>query len=131
MLLTSLLFAATVVLSQTPDLGQLQWHSRILLLFADDPGSLELHRQKAMLEQAAPGLAERDVKVYQIIGSLPQNTALLRSKFGVDKPFAVVLIGKDGGRKLRATKPVEASELFGLIDSMPMRRNEITRRPHP
>ncbi len=128
MLVTILLFAATVVLNQTPDLEQLRWHNRVLLLFADDPTTPELQKQKAVLEKAADGLAERDVEVYRITGSLPQNTTL-RLKFGIDKPFAVVLIGKDGGRKLRATKPVNASELFALIDNMPMRKDEMTRRP--
>ena len=40
----------------------------------------------------------------------------------------VLLIGKDGGVKLRSTEPVSTDELFALIDSMPMRRREMEER---
>lgn len=35
--------------------------------------------------------------------------------------FRAILVGKDGGAKLQASKPVPASRLFALIGSMPMR----------
>lgn len=128
MLITTLLFAAVVVLSQTPNMEQLRWHNRVVLLFTSDPSSPGMQKQQQMLEGAEKDLAERDVKVYEVTGSSAQEAAL-RLQFGVEKlSFAVVLVGKDGGRKLRKTKPVEPSELFALIDSMPMRKAEISRR---
>ena len=39
-----------------------------------------------------------------------------------------VLIGKDGGVKLRQEELVRPAELFALIDSMPMRKHEMGRR---
>jgi len=39
--------------------------------------------------------------------------------------FQVLLIGKDGGVKLRSSEPVSMKDLFGLIDSMPMRQQEM------
>jgi len=39
--------------------------------------------------------------------------------------FQVLLIGKDGGVKLRSSGPVSMKDLFGLIDSMPMRQQEM------
>jgi hypothetical protein len=49
----------------------------------------------------------------------------LRRRFSVapDK-FAVLLIGKDGGVKLRKSEPVERREFYALIDRMPMRIQE-------
>ncbi len=38
--------------------------------------------------------------------------------------FKVLLIGKDGGVKLRTQTPVTPLELYQLIDAMPMRRRE-------
>jgi hypothetical protein len=35
------------------------------------------------------------------------------------------LIGKDGTVKLRSAEPVPVKDIFGLIDSMPMRRQEM------
>ena len=39
--------------------------------------------------------------------------------------FTFVLIGLDGGEKMRSTKVVSLEQLFGLIDSMPMRQWEL------
>jgi hypothetical protein len=50
----------------------------------------------------------------------------LRKSYGVDEQnYAVLLIGKDGGVKLRREVPVTTTELFSLIDSMPMRKREM------
>jgi hypothetical protein len=42
--------------------------------------------------------------------------------------FTVVLIGKDGGEKLRRSDEVDLGEIFSLIDSMPMRQRERSQR---
>ena len=39
--------------------------------------------------------------------------------------ITVVLIGKDGGEKLRREKGATLGEIFGLIDTMPMSRREM------
>ncbi|NJL13025.1 MAG: DUF4174 domain-containing protein [Microscillaceae bacterium] len=39
--------------------------------------------------------------------------------------FTLLLIGKDGGEKLRSPEALPPSQLFALIDAMPMRRREI------
>jgi hypothetical protein len=39
--------------------------------------------------------------------------------------FTVILVGKDGGEKLRSQTPVTMERLAKLIDSMPMRQKEI------
>ena len=53
------------------------------------------------------------------------NAAELRKVYGIgDDVFAIVLVGKDGGEKLRSSEPVTADKLTGLVDEMPMRRQE-------
>lgn len=44
-----------------------------------------------------------------------------------DASFGVLLIGKDGHVKLRRGTPVAASEITALIDTMPMRQDEMRR----
>lgn len=44
------------------------------------------------------------------------------------RPFAVALIGLDGGEKQRWTEPVPAATLFAAVDAMPMRRRELRER---
>ncbi|MEL6747685.1 MAG: DUF4174 domain-containing protein, partial [Pseudomonadota bacterium] len=52
----------------------------------------------------------------------------LRQTFGVDSDeMLALLVGKDGGVKRRAHLPVRLETLFEVIDSMPMRREEMRR----
>jgi hypothetical protein len=103
---------------QADDLAQHQWQNRVVLLFAESAEAPELAQQRKLLADKA-GLQDRDLIVKEIIGPSP-----LRAKFGVKSGFAFVLIGKDGGAKLRSAKPVERERLYGTIDAMPMRRQE-------
>jgi len=43
------------------------------------------------------------------------------------RAFSVVLIGKDGGEKLRRDSFLSTRELFAFVDAMPMRRAEMER----
>jgi len=53
----------------------------------------------------------------------------LRERIGASpKEFLVVLIGKDGGIKARYPQAPALSEVFDLIDGMPMRRSERRQR---
>jgi hypothetical protein len=54
----------------------------------------------------------------------------MRHRFKVEPPdFLVILIGKDGEEKLSNKAPVPVDQLERLIDSMPMRKDEM--RPEP
>ena len=39
--------------------------------------------------------------------------------------FVVILVGKDGGAKLRSAKPLSMEKLIETIDAMPMRQEEM------
>lgn len=41
--------------------------------------------------------------------------------------FSIVLIGKDGGEKLRRNSLLTTRELFSMVDVMPMRRAEMRK----
>jgi hypothetical protein len=83
---------------------------RILLIAAPSLNDDAYRTQAALLLPALAGLDERDF-VVQI-------------QFGT-KSFSVVLIGKDGGEKLRRATPLSPEELFAIVDAMPMRRAEM------
>jgi hypothetical protein len=57
-----------------------------------------------------------------------EQQSFLRKKFNIVNDFIFILIGKDGTFKLRAEKPVSSDGLFSLIDSMPMRKEEMRRK---
>lgn len=71
-------------------------------------------RQRESLSGHEAGIRERALRVEYHTGEAEE--------------FAVVLIGHDGGEKLRSGGPISAEELFGKIDEMPMRRREIRER---
>ena len=52
----------------------------------------------------------------------------MRQKFSVRQgSFLVILIGKDGEEKMRRQK-VNLTEIFAVIDGMPMRQREMKER---
>ena len=100
-----------------------RWENRVLLLFG--PGnSSEFARQKLILAADPKGMEERDMVVLE-----PPETQSLQARYEVDPAvFTAILIGKDSGEKLRSDDPVTLQELYGLIDQMPMRRQEMRRQ---
>ena len=89
-----------------------------------EPGDPRAAEQHAALARDAAGLRERDVVVQD---ATPESAQ--RSQPGLNIPaqarFNVLLVGRDGGVKLRRDHPVNASEINALIDTMPMRRAEM------
>lgn len=117
---------------------QYRWIHRLLVIFARDSNSASLEEQRQIVNRHQAGLAERDVLVIWVIGnsvtaepgSPPRfEAAALRTLFDVgDGEYSAVLVGKDGGTKMRSSTPIGAACMFGLIDAMPMRRDEMRER---
>jgi len=57
-----------------------------------------------------------------------EKQSFLRKKIEVVEDFVFILIGKVGTVKLKAKQPVLSEDLFGLIDNMPMRKEEMRRK---
>jgi hypothetical protein len=120
------------------DLSRYRWRHRLLLIFSpasQTPAFQELGRE---LQQLREGVADRDLIVFSLLGDGPsrageavlnrQEAETLRRQFRVkDDEFRVVLIGKDGMVKL-SEPAVQLSDIFALIDSMPMRQQEMQER---
>lgn len=137
------LLMATHAQAQAPTcpttLAQLRDRFRPLLLFAPTPDDPGLRAQLTRLHDDAAGLAERDVLLIALPYNNPSSTdttltpadaEAARRRFGIaPTEFIVLLIGKDGGEKLRAHKPISFSKLREAIDRMPMRQQELQRRP--
>ncbi|MGF1553623.1 MAG: DUF4174 domain-containing protein [Paracoccaceae bacterium] len=102
------------------DLADLRWENRPVLIFAESRDDAELREQLDRLGRAQAALVERRMAILIDTG---EDTAL-RRRFEPDG-FTVILIGLDGSEKLRRGRVVEAGELTGLVDTMPMRRREM------
>ena len=108
-------------------LGRYRWTSRVLVVLAADPASPALAEQKRQFDSLPGGGRERDLVLVQALAR-PSEAKALRARFALgDEAFQAVLVGKDGGAKLRATKPITARELMATIDAMPMRQRSRPR----
>ncbi|TCP89284.1 uncharacterized protein DUF4174 [Rhizobium sp. PP-CC-2G-626] len=114
------------------------WKNRVLIVFAKNPGDPAAAEQRRLLVDDTKALADRDMVVLEVVGDTVKpiygkaaavTAQELRNDAGIEegRRFTAILVGKDGGIKLRADKPVAPDQLFGLIDSMPMRANEASR----
>ncbi len=72
-------------------------------------------------------MAERDI-VFAEEEDDSERSRQFRSRVSADgKHFQVFLVGKDGHTALSSEKPLTANYLFGKVDAMPMRRDEMRR----
>jgi hypothetical protein len=121
------------------NLDAYQWKNRIILVFAPSSDSDAYKRQMREFEGPVEGILDRDLIILEIIEngeSRAGDTSLsereapqMRRQFDVRAgEFSIILIGKDGTVKLRSTVPVSVSEIFSLIDAMPMRQEEMRRK---
>ncbi len=102
--------------------------NRLLLVFAPSALDPRLQRQNQLLAANRAAFHERDLLRFDIgeRGSLAER---LRTRYKISlRSFEVLLIGKDGHVAFRASWPITLRELTGLIDRMPMRREEIRRQ---
>jgi hypothetical protein len=133
-----LLAAATLCAGAAPDpLAAERWKTRPLVVVA--PGradKLALATQQALAQPATrAAFADRQVVVFELLdgqGSregqpiAPAAAEALLHKLGLraDGPAMLLLIGKDGGVKLRR-RSLNVAEILDTIDAMPMRRSEV------
>lgn len=131
-----MLTASTTVMPVTANpLPKYQWSQRPLLFFAATENDDELQRLRRALSGRHCDVAERDMVIVEALGEeraadgAPVENATaseLRRRFKVeDDAFTVILVGKDGGEKLRSRDVPDLDAVFSLIDGMPMRRREM------
>ena len=122
------------------ELSDYLWERRPLLLFApaeSDPRLVETMRR---IEASRCDFAERDMVLGRILtdgtstldGRVldTKQAQRLMSKFGISTDsFSVVLIGKDGGEKLRVADVPDLQAIYDVIDGMPMRARETSANP--
>ena len=122
------------------ELSDYLWQSRPLLVFAptgNDPRLVETMRR---IEASRCDFADRDMVLGRIVadgastldgqGVDTNQAQRLRSEFGIGtNSFSVVLIGKDGGEKLRVNDIPDLQAIYAVIDGMPMRGSEMSADP--
>ena len=116
-----------------------QWKNRLILVFSPSPEDTEYKALEKDIAVQAEEIIDRDILVFHILetgeiklGESSLQTGAgdyLRRNFSISPgAFTVLLIGKDGGVKLRREGRVELDEIFSLIDTMPMRQREMREK---
>jgi hypothetical protein len=107
------------------DLSSFLWHKRPIVVFADSPEDPRFKEQMILLTSEAAALLERDVVV--LTDTTPKPTSALRKQLR-PRGFMLVLVGKDGGVKLRKPHPWTVRELSRTIDKFQDRLREVEDR---
>lgn len=119
-------------------LDRFRWENRLVLSFVETDTAKITVRQRNEREADPGAWKERDLLLIEIAAeavrvdgrpSKDLSAAALRARFDVPEgTFRAILIGKDGGAKLRSGSPIGNRTLFETIDAMPMRQNEMRRQ---
>ncbi|WP_245189521.1 DUF4174 domain-containing protein [Lunatimonas salinarum] len=126
--------------AETITLEDLRWKNRVLLVFPDAEQPLALDWE--ITDSLRMEFEERDLLYFVFQDSLLTNSThrfdpayevSLKKKYRLgSKNVCWVLIGKDGGTKVRQEGDgPNWEELFGIIDAMPMRARELQERKRP
>ena len=121
-------------------LDRYRWQKRVLLISADSEDDAAFRQQTRDIDATIDEFKARDMLLVTLVdsnGSHAGERSLSRDAVertrhaaGLEAgAFAVVLLGKDGGVKLRETAPTAMRDIYALIDGMPMRQREMQRDP--
>jgi hypothetical protein len=107
-------------------LDQFRWKNRVLVVVAP-LGDHAAEEQRRIYNSAVKGMSERAIVLNEALDG-SERSRQIRSWLSADGGrFQVFLVGKDGNTAISSDKPVSADYLFGRVDAMPMRRDEMRR----
>ena len=103
------------------ELSQYLWKNRIILTFADDEDHADLIRLKVEMKENNCEILNRNLLHFHFTNDGKSGNLTTKN----DQSFRILLFGKDGGIKYESNRFVSLTQLFELIDSMPMRQDEM------
>lgn len=118
------------------ELSDSRWERRPLLLFAPTDSDPRLVETLSRIDTSRCDFLDRDMVTGVVVskgGSTLDGLVIdtgqsqrLTDRYGIgEDDFTVVLIGKDGGEKLRFNEVPDLRTIFAVIDGMPMRSREM------
>ena len=125
--------------SMPMDLKQFQWKNRLLFLFAPDNNNPLFKNLQSEIKTQKAEVEDRNLVVFEVLARGPSrmNTApidrqvadSIRDRFAIPhNTFSLILVGKDGNIKLSRQDRAHLEVIFALIDSMPMRQDEMRQK---
>ena len=134
---TAALGSATALAAELDDY---RWERRPLLLFAPSESDPRLVETLSRIEASRCDFVSRDMVIGLVVtegNSTLDGQAIdadearrLADQYAIaQNAFSVVLIGKDGGEKLRVNQIPDLQTIYAVIDGMPMRSREMGADP--
>lgn len=122
------------------ELNDYRWESRPLLVFAPTATDPRLLKTLSRIDASRCDFISRDMVLGQVVAegnsTLDGNSVdadearRLTDRFAIGpSAFSVVLIGKDGGEKLRVDAVPDLQAIYAVVDGMPMRSRELATDP--
>ena len=107
------------------------WKNRVIITFS--PSKINFERNKflnSMNKNLCDFNARNIIHIDLILNTNKQEIKIFERSFGnlslSPIEFRLILIGKDGGIKLNSKK-TSIKDIFNLIDTMPMRKEEMVK----
>lgn len=124
-------------IASTQNFDRYRWENRLVLILVDDTDNKIYSNQIEEFNNHLQGIKDRKIEVYQISpekfkrGLSDEKWQVAKTNYGIykktDGQIEIVLLGLDGGVKIRATEFLSCKKLFTAIDAMPMRIQEMKR----
>lgn len=132
----------SISMGNAQNLSSHQWNDRLVIILAKDQANQLFIDQIEELKKSIDGLEDRRIIVYQSLvskyrkglgngGKWETSGKIFKKLKESDSEFEIVLIGLDGGIKLRRKELLKCEELFGVIDQMSMRKLEMKSPKKP
>ncbi len=133
-----ILFANGIAIAALPSLQSYLWENRVILLFAPNSENPEVQQALELIKIEQCNVKDRDLVIGAFyekgINQLDHREVSatigreFREYYRVKSGFTAILVGKDGGEKFRTTRVLDLQSVFDLIDTMPMRQNEMAAK---
>lgn len=122
------------------ELSAYRWERRPLLLFAPTDNDPRLVETLSRIEASRCDFVSREMVLGVVVtegNSTLDSQAIdadesqaLTNQYAIgESAFSVLLIGKDGGEKLRVNEVPDLQTIYTVIDGMPMRSREMSANP--
>ena len=137
LLASAALGSATAVAAELSDY---LWEHRPLLVFAPTDSDPTLVETLSRIEASRCDFVDRDMVIGLVVtegtstldGQVinADESQRLANQYAIsENAFSVLLIGKDGGEKLRVNEVPDLRTIYAVVDGMPMRSGEMSANP--
>ncbi|WP_299117685.1 DUF4174 domain-containing protein [uncultured Winogradskyella sp.] len=109
------------------------WKDRVIVISGNEASRDTIDAQFQRFENQLQKLKDRKLVIYMCINKFcvyydSKTKPKMFNREETSEKFSINLFGLDGGSKFSSTKIIEPKLIFDLVDSMPMRRQELRNK---